>query len=194
MPTTNSGIYEVVLEQTYGAELVKNVFHYLHTLGNDDEQQECADAFDEDALPGIASIANDLIKYTEIRVANLTGLLADASIVPSIPDGDVSGLVMPSFISCPFRYIRTSKETRNGAKRFGGITEENITGNNFIGTFFTAMQAIESVLAGQIDVVGAIFEPIILRKPDVAGVYTYNEVANVIAVDRVTTQNSRKTV
>lgn len=193
MPTTNSGIYEVVLEQTYGAEIVKNVFHYLHTLGNDDEQQECADAFDEDALASIASIANDLIKYTEIRVANLTGLLADVSIVPSIAEGDVSGAVMPSFVSCPFRYIRSSKETRNGAKRFGGITEENITGNNFLPAFFTAMQAIENVLAGQIDVVGAIFEPIILRKPDVAGVFTYNEVANVIAVDRVTTQNSRKT-
>lgn len=194
MPTTTSGLYELVLEQTYGSEQVKNVFHYLHTLGNDDKQLECANAFDEDALAAISTVSNTLIAYTEIKVANLTGQLADASIVPTTPNGIRPGVIGPSFLSCPYRYIRTSKETRNGSKRFGGMTEDDITGNNFTPTYFIIMQALESVLAGQIDVVGDIFEPVILRKPDILGVWLYNELANVIAVDRVTTQNSRKTV
>ncbi len=192
MPTTDEGIYELVLEQTYGAEKLKNVFHYRHSLGSDDEQNNCADAFNEDVLPALKDLQNTLIAYTEVRVANLTGDLADASHLPSFANGVVAGDVMPSFTAFSYKYVRTSKDTRNGAKRFGGVIEENVTGNNWLPAFFTDMQLHESTLSGQIDVLGHIFVPIILRKPDVAGLFTYNDVANVLAQNRVTTQNSRK--
>ena len=192
MGTTTTGLYEVVLEQTYFQENFKNVFHYLATLGQDDDQDLIADAFNTDVLPGISTFQSTDIVYDEIRVANLTGLLADFSLVPTVPNGVIIGDPMANFVAIPFRYVRTSKETRNGAKRFGGLTEGDAFGGGFTPTFFAAMQLQAPTLAGQISTTGIIAEPVILRKPDVAGVWTYNDVSTVIALNRITSQNSRK--
>lgn len=192
MPTATSGLYEVILDQSYGTEKVKNVFHYLHTLGDDDLQDLCGLAFDEDVMAGLAALLNVVLTFDEIRCANITGELADVTRIPSENNGDVTGDASPAMVACSFRYQRTTKETRNGGKRFCGMVEGNINVNTFESAYFTAMQAVATTLATDISTVGGIFSPVILRKPDIEGVWLYNDVANVIALNRVTTQNSRK--
>lgn len=193
MPTATAGLYEVVLEQTYFNHNFKNVFHYLATLGQDDDQDLIAQAFNDGILGPLSAIQSDDISYDEIRVANLTGLLADFSLVPTTTGGIIVGDPMANFVAIPFRYVRTSKETRNGSKRFGGLTEGDAFGGGFDAAFFVQMQAVAPVLAGQISATGIIAEPVILRKPDISGVWLYNEVSTVIALNRQTSQNSRKT-
>ncbi len=192
MPTTVDGLYEVILEQTIQGRNVKNVFHYLATLGQDDDQDLIATAFADDILPGLQVITSVGLTFDEVRVANLTGLLADFSLVPSTTGGNRVGSSTADFLSMPYRLIRTTKETRNGAKRFGGLLEEDIQGGGFTAAYFIEMQTFAAILAGQISTTGIIAEPIVLRKPDVLGVWTYNEVSNVVAVNHQTTQNSRK--
>lgn len=194
MPTTNAGIYELILNQQYNNEIIKNVFHYRHTLGEDDHQALCAQAFDEDVLANIQTLQNTQVTYDDIRVKNLTGNLADAIRVSTIPGGSIVGTPMAEFLCCPFRYNRVTKDTRNGAKRFSGMVEENTVAGDFTGAYLTIMQTTAAILEAEISTVGGVFEPIILRQlPDEFGVYTYNTVANVTALDRQTTQNSRKT-
>ena len=192
MPTATAGIYQVVLEQNYGSETLKNVWHYLHSVGDDDEQSDCAQAFDDDMMFTIAAITNTSLSFNEIRVANLTGLLADAVLVPSESEGNIVGSLAPSFVAASYRYVRTSKETRNGAKRFCGMVEENLNGNDFTSAYFTTLQSAETTFASTLTGATGVYEPIILRKPDIGGVWLYNEVATVIALNRVTTQTSRK--
>lgn len=193
MPEASSGIYEVVLEQTYQAQLIFNVFHYINTLGFDDLQQEVGEAFDEDVLPSIATLQIDQLTYDNIRVANLTGLGADVSIVPTATEGDLAGFEAASFISAPFRYNRVTKETRNGAKRFSGLTENIMEDDKFEASYVTAMLAAALILAGDISVPGGVFSPIIIHKPaDELGAFTYNQVGSVTALNRQTTQSSRK--
>lgn len=193
MPVTGSGIYEVVLEQTYQNQEIFNVFHYLNTLGLDDEQEKCADAFDETLMATLAGLQSTNLDYNLIRVANLTGNLADFSKVPSQGDGDVVGSDIVSFTAFSFRYNRETKDTRNGAKRFAGLIEENVQSTGFGPTFFSSLQAFAILLGNDISTVGGIFSPIILRKPPAAGpLYTYNTVSSVTALNRTTTQSSRK--
>lgn len=193
MPTTSTGIYELVLEQTYQGQAARNVFHYLHTLGQDDEQDKCGEAFNNDVMASLANTQNVGVDYTNIRVANLTGILADTNTIPVPTSGTVIGDEVVGFTAYPLRYNRVTKDTRNGAKRFTGLVEENVKTTGFEVAFFALMQSVATILGQPITSVGAIFGPIILHKPaDGAGVFTYNDVASVTALNRTTTQNSRK--
>ncbi len=193
MPTLTAGLYEVVLEQSYLSQKILNVFHYVNALGSDDLQTECGDAFDQDLLPQIAIIQSTSLSYSNIKVANLTGDLADANIAPTTPLGLVSGSDVTTFVAAPFRYNRLTKDTRNGAKRFTGMIEENLVTVGFVTAFVTALDLLATILDNDISVPGGIFEPVILRKPDLPpGTWTYNPLDSVSALNRTTTQSSRK--
>lgn len=194
MPTTAVGLYEVVLEQTFFNDTLLNVFHYLSSTSDDDVQALVAQAFDEDVMAAIAVICSTNVIFENIRVANLTGDLADANLTPSQPDGDVIGAVVAGFVGAAYRYNRVSKDTRNGAKRFGGMVEENILGGSFTVAYNVDLDALAVVLSAEISTVGAVLDPVIVRKPvGAGGIWTYNDVAAVQNLNRVTTQNSRKT-
>lgn len=193
MPVTSVGLYELVLEQEYFSLPVLNVFHYLSATADDDVQDLCATAFDEDLMAIIAPSQNTTLLYKNIRCANITGGGADFNLTPSQGDGDIVGSVVAGFTSNSFRYNRTTKETRNGAKRFTAMVEENIIGSSFTVPYNAVLDALATALSQQITTVGGVFDPIILRKPDDGfGNYTYNVLASVQNLDRVTTQNSRK--
>lgn len=192
MPTTTSGLYELVLESSASGQPMKSVFHYLTTLGQDDMQEEVADSFDATIMSDLAGILNSNISFDNIRVANLTGVLADWNLTPSQGSGDVIGSNMAAFTAASYVLNRTTKETRNGAKRFPGMVEENVNGASFTGPYFTALEAFAIVLASQITGGGVNADLVILRKPDILGVWLYNDVANAQALNRLTTQNSRK--
>lgn len=193
MPITSTGIYEVVLVQTYQGQECLNVFHYLHSVGDDDKQSECATAFDADILPDIAVIQSDGVVYDDVIARNLTGNLADVTLTPTQANGDQAGLDMSCFIAIPFRYNRITKDTRNGSKRFVGLTEEDALTTGFEAAFVTLLQALAVQLAVNIVEAGNNFQPIVLTKPDDgAGNFTYNLLQNVQALNRTTSQNSRK--
>lgn len=193
MPDTGSGIYEVVLVQQYQSQEILNVFHYRSTTNADDLQNSCGLAFNVDILPTIAGLVSTGLTFVEIEVRNLTGNLADVSVVPGVANGTVIGEQATSFVSIPFRYNRTTKETRNGGKRFAGAVEEALSFTGFTASFFTTMQTAALVLDNPIVNAANTFNPIILRKPDLGlGIYRYNEVSSVQALNRSTSQNSRK--
>lgn len=193
MPDTGAGLYEVVLEQTYRSQRCLNVFHYKSNVNEDDIQAQCAAAFNADTLPDIALIQPTSVTYDTITVRNITGTLADEIIVPSTATGTLSGTGMTQFVSIPFRYNRLTKDTRDGAKRFVGVLEENALADGFEAAFFALMQTLALALDNDISNAGKTFAPVILRKPSLgAGVWRYNPITGVIALDRQTSQNSRK--
>lgn len=194
MPTAQAGIYELILEMTYKNQFIINIFHFRSTTGDDDEQESLADVWDTDVLPAIADVQNTIVTYDNIRTANLTGELADFNLLPTTTDGVVAGATMTPFLSAPFRYNRTTKDTRNGAKRFTGMVEENCTGVGFEAAFLLVLQDLATALGTTLVGVAGAYEPIILTKPGEGDplTFTYNQVANVTAIDQQTTQNSRK--
>lgn len=193
MPTASAGLYTVILEQLYQGKTLFNVFSYLHTLGQDDEQDLCAQAFDEDVMTPISIIQNTSLDYTSIRAINVTGTLADEVITPSVASGVDAGVEVVSFVTAPFRYNRETKDTRNGSKRLSGLVEENVVTTGFVAAYFTQLQTFATVLETDISTVGGIFSPIILGSETVTpGTFNFNTIVSVQALNRTTSQVSRK--
>lgn len=193
MPTAATGVYELVLSQLYLGQTITNVFQYLHTLGTDDEQLLCINAWEDDIAAPLQAVQSDTLAYTNIRCANLTGSLADVNVTPTLTVGALPGSEMASFVAAPFRYVRTTKETRNGSKRFAGMIEENTLDQGFTAAYVIAMNSFATVLATVMSVPGGIFTPIIISKPPAVGpIYTFNDVQDVQFLNRLSTQNTRK--
>ncbi len=193
MPQISSGLYQILLEQNYRGQQVLNSFFYEHTLGQDDEQNLAALAFDETIMDEIVKIQNLTNNYVVIRAKNVTGSLADAVLVPSQADGDVIGEAVNTFTAAGYRLNRTTKETRNGQKRFSGMVEENMETQAWSAAFKIILDAFALILAGQITTVGAVFDPVIARElVTPVGDWLANPVSSVTANNFITTQNSRK--
>lgn len=189
MPTATSGIYVAVVEQSYFGDTLFNTFAFHNPTLGDDEQSLLATQMDTVIVPEMSNIQSQSLNYENIRVANLTGNLADVNITPAQGQGGVTGSVMASFVAAAYRYQRTTKETRNGSKRFGGMVEENVIGGSFTVAFNALLDTLAGILEGSL----LSFDPIILRQPEVSsGTYLYNPVLSVQNLDRLTTQSSRK--
>ncbi len=193
MPTSSSGLYKLVLEQTYLGSTIFNVFGYLNSLSLDDEQDLCAQAFDEDIMATLATLLSANLTFDSIRCINITGALVDEVISPSQANGDVIGADLAPFVGVPFRYNRATKDTRNGSKRFSGMVEGNTAGETWLAAYVTSCNAFALLLAADITTVGGIFEPIILgAETGTPGLFNYNTLSSVQFLDRVTSQVSRK--
>lgn len=193
MPVASTGVYEVVLRQTYQTQPMVNVFHYIEDAGQENLQDELGVAWEASIVPALATIQNDTLKYTDVKVFNLSGGQAEATITPSLAQGGVTGLDMAGYIAAPYRYNRLETTTRNGAKRFAGMVEENVQTDVPTAGYFTIMQSIEAILNNDFTTATGLFVNVILRKPANPGpTWNYSNVQSVRALNRITTQNSRK--
>lgn len=193
MALITEGLYQIILEQSYGGQTVLNRFWYENTLGSDDEQDKAAEAFDEDVLPGLSLIQNTGVSYVKITAKNVTGDLADHVMTPTTTAGTLVGNHLPSFIAASYRLHRTTKETRNGGKRFCGAREEDVAAQLWIAAYFSALGTFAGVLIADISVVGGIFSPVIGRfNPLTPTQWTSNPIATASASQIVSSQVSRK--
>lgn len=193
MPLITSGLYQIVLEQQMDGQVLLNRFWYENTLGLDDLQDICAAAFDLDVLPGLSLIQSDTLSYVSITCKNVTGSLADFVRVPVTTVGTLTGQPIATFNAAGYSLIRTTKETRNGSKRFAGQTEIEASGQIWSAAFFTVLAGFSGVLLGDITEPGGTFDPVIGRfNPLTPTLWTANPIANVSASINITSQVSRK--
>ncbi len=83
--------------------------------------------------------------------------------------------------------------TRNGYKRFAGLSEANVSGNTLVG-LDTPVANLQTALAADIMLsVVSVAEPVIVKRPIVAPVtsYLYSSIGSA-TFRSVGTQNSRK--
>ncbi len=193
MPVITAGLYQVILEQDYRGQTVLNSFFFEENLGSDDEQELCAQAFDEDLLIALAPIQHTSVVYISIRAKNVTGDLADFVRTPTTSAGTLVGLPLSSFIAAGIRLNRTTKETRNGQKRFCGATEEAMAVQSWDPTYLTVLETLGLALVAPITTVGGIFNPVIARQdPIIPTNWTTNPVQSHTVRSTVTSQVSRK--
>lgn len=193
MPERTAGIYKITLEQDYFSQRVINTFFYEHTSLEDDLQLFCMNAFEEDVLPEIAAIQDETLTYFSLRCANVTGLLADVAKLPSPAQGDRTLVPINSFTAAGIRLNRTTKETRNGYKRFAGMGEEDTDGNTWTSTYTLLLIALAEVLDDIISIGVSSFYPVVAKeKPLVPGTWITNRIASCTVNPFITSQVSRK--
>lgn len=197
MPQITAGLYQLLLHQTIGANTLLNNFWYTQTVGQDDKAVELSLAFDGVVMGLIAPVQHINISYIDIEVKAIFGAALEVHKTPTIPAGQLVGAVLPAFIAASIQLQRSSTELRSGWKRFSGVTEEVTQSPGFTPAYLTTVGNLATQLGAQIANGGSTFTPVIVRRPlttkDLEDFYRQIPVGNAIALDRVTSQNTRKT-
>ena len=193
MAVVSAGLYKIILEQAYSGQVVLNTFFYLNSLGSDDEQDKAADAFDITILPILKTIQATSLAYSEIRAINVTGDLADFVLTPTTTAGTLAGDPVNTFTAAAIRLNRTTKETRNGQKRFAGMVEAQMNNQAWEAPYVTLLGTLATALVADITTVGGIFEAVIARQDPITPTnWNANPVASATVNSFVSSQVSRK--
>lgn len=186
-------VFKITLNSHQGAVPFQNVFHYRQTFGvtgGDILAQE----FINEVYPHIQSITSVFTVYDSVEWLNYNDLGdfgIDASIAGEL--GLRPGEVLPTWNSWAFQYNRTTRETRNGSKRFSSVSEDDQNFGEAIGAMLPFLEAAATGLEQFVNFGGTeIWRPVIARlSPDGASVVLTNDVRSV-TYKRLASQTSRK--
>lgn len=198
MPDIDTGLYKVVLQQSRAGVQMNNIFWYTQSLGANDAAEELWTAFQDEVLPTIA----DMMVTTHLfDLLIVKAIFSDEAEYSAAPDPDAGTITASSDLASTYtcssvRLLRTYTDTRSGWKRFGGLQEIDLIGNYLSSGYLTLLQDTADVLATAIGAFN-FFGPVLVRPPGTyaSGVqegWKYNPISSTVAVNRVTTQNSRK--
>lgn len=172
-----------------------NVFGYLDNGAVPAAGTDLIDAFEAQVLPDIRGVISSDTVYTSITVENMTnGLDVFTKTLTPPQAGSRSGDRMPEFVSWGFELLRSIRGKRSGSKRFGAISESDVTIGQPTPTALTLLNTLATTLHAPITVgILDVWFPVILERKGV-GIYpwTHHDFSGAI-FKRVTSQNSRKT-
>jgi len=189
-------IYQVVLSGTYLSESWSNVFWFIQQSGPSSlAAANLADSFEFQDLPNIADFMNDSVGIDSLSVINYNDPLDSVLVAPTITDGARTGTSdpAPSFLSGTIRFTRNGPGTRYPYKRFVGLLEEDINGNNLEVATIALLTTIASDL-----LLNHIFGAYSWRYCQIGGTPslgtnpTLNFIVGGLSAVRLGTQNTRK--
>lgn len=194
MADVASGAYKIVLKQSYFNQECFNVFHYLAQSGQDDRASDLLAVFLTDVYPALRNVQNTSVLYQEISSEAVFGIALPVIQSLSPDAGLFAGTPMNTFSCVSYRLNRSDKDTRNGAKRFVGLVEEETGAQSFGGNFITPANALATELGNILTTGTDSYFPLILSEKD--GVLANSKKSSIVQSatfnNRPTTQNSRK--
>lgn len=144
-------IYRVIHTQEYGAggPRLLNVYYYEQTLPGDPEgAEELATLFDFYVKAQVKAIQNQIIRNVTIEVQNVIAgpdyfqLVLD----PTTDIGLRTGESLPPYATWAFRLARTTTASRNGQKRYSGVSEGDQNNGIAVGAMAPIFDQLEAVL------------------------------------------------
>lgn len=199
MAISASDLIQLTDRQTYLGQECLNVYFYRAPSGYSGDGTEylpLLESFRDDILPAIAEIQAPGLEHYELVIRNLSNGLDEIALPVAVPGSYIetgTSTFLPPFMANSFQLNRVSLATRNGRKRYAGVTEGMISnGISILSSVLTDavnVVLVQSILDGD-DVP---FVPIIVKRPIPApgGVYVYSQVGSA-TYKGVSTQNSRK--
>ncbi len=195
MPIATEHIYRVVLKYDRLGQELTNVFHYFGVNPvPPDPTSVLVAQFVTDVLPRCTALCSTSVEFTEVVGENLMALTPIVNTPLTGVFGLRTGTTMPTFVAGSFRYNRATRELRSGWKRIGPMTEDDVLGTEFEPIYITQMDLSATQFGTDLNIGGDLYQPVVIKKPTVfpAATITYVNVTSVTALNRVTTQNSRK--
>lgn len=182
--------------QSYLGETVLNVYYYRITeiTGVTGDYLEIVHSeWYEKVLTPVLKVQNVDTVHTNREVRNLSNnvdFFVDSFSTPGEFAGDNA---LNSFTSLGFMLVRESLVTRNGYKRFAGLSENQVQGNSYNGDM-DLIHDIEDGLAMDLMLgLTTLAEPVIVKRPIIPPVEDYDYASIGSAQFRgIGTQNTRK--
>lgn len=202
MPVVGSNfVFEIKDQQVLGSQPVENVWYYVQTTGATPVDASLVGAaFSDIVIDALIQIQSTGLSHVTLEVQQLASLTNFVVFAISGKAGDQTGQGAPSHDAWKVRILRTSKETREGAKRIAGLTEGNIAGDFIDAAVRSNFDAVLSAIDVPLTVDGQTLELAIVggkkdpatgeQKP--ADEWIYQLSAGLTTGYEVTTQNSRK--
>jgi len=192
-------LLQIIDHQTYLGEDLMNVYYYRWFTApalDNVVYTDLLDDFKEVVLDKVKEVQVSALEHTTLEIKNLSNgvdfallVVDETGVIPAAEDA-----LLPSYVSMGFRLLRDSLVTRNGSKRYAGVIETAVEGNEFVG-YGAAIAAIETALSDNLHT-GLIetAAPIIPKRPLVPPMgtsYVYSSVASAL-FGGLGTQNTRK--
>lgn len=198
MGVNQGDLIQLIDNQTYLGQQILNVYYYrfipLTTIA-DGGLALFNTAWEDVVLSALLPLQVAGLSHVSREWKNLTNgvdLFVDGTVINGSRAGGSSEWA-PSFVSAGFILRRESLVTRNGYKRIAGLNSNDVSGNNYVGSS-TFITDIEAALAADLNI-GIIpsLEPIIVKRPIVPPVVSYDYASIGSASFRsIGTQNTRK--
>lgn len=164
MPVMTDRLFQLRTRQTHlGASLV-NVYYYRHNPNSDEPVlSEIATIFTQAVFNTILTVQSGSAVGVDLRVREF-GEVFEHIEDYSAKVGEIAGDAMNSFSAWSFILLRNTIDIRNGGKRFGGLAESSVAGNDATGAVLTDLQLVADNLASNLETVsGAVLIPVIYR-------------------------------
>lgn len=180
---TLDDIIQITVFQTLLGQSCLNVFHYrLDYIESAVTYSDLISTFMLEWSTGPRTIQNSACVTTGARLDNLTnGLDFIETVVSLAGTADSGGETMPPFVSWGYKLVRSTKLTRNGAKRFTGVSEQWLTNGVPNSSFSANLAAVAAWLDDPIQVAETGSEDFTLT-PVIVGRYPQGD-ANVGELD-----------
>lgn len=197
-------ILEFRFFQRYLDQVALNVQHYI-VLAMEvlaDDLSDYAQPLFEYWTGYLAPVQSNQLTYERGELYEVNGLEFGIYADPSPNTGTLTGETLPSFVAVSVQQVRSSRATRHGWKRFTGITELSVVGNELTSAYLTNWQtAVANLFVENQELISAEFpetrsitiQPIIWggNDPDFP-LGRYSTIENSVVKANVTTQNTRK--
>lgn len=201
MASVLGDLWQVTDFQLYLEQQVLNVYFYRVTSVtgvNDDGYDDMLDWFETNIITPVRAIQIPALNHFQLEIRNLSNGV-DITTRAEDLDGTRSAgspTPTPSYVSAGFKLIRESLVTRNGYKRYAGISEGDTTGNEFALAGSSLTDDIEAALASDV-VLGlvTVAEPVIVHHPigtPPVTSYTYSSIGDAAVKPTLGSQNTRK--
>lgn len=163
---------DLVQVKTFGSYLgveTLNVYYYrVDSLGPTPETAyaDVADWFENTVIPAIAAWQINFFVWTKIEIENLSNGIDVFTRSINIPGSNVQTIdqAVPSFVTFGWKILRASRVTRHGYKRFSGLLEQQVSGND-PGLTQAEIDAVSAVISSGFDASGTNFQDIIVKRP-----------------------------
>jgi hypothetical protein len=185
-------IYQVKVHQRLLSQDLMNVFYYEQVTAAGDAT-ELAETVDNEIVDLMLPIQVDDLEHFGVEVINLDDLTDFFTLNVNKFGSTGATESLPSFVAYAFRLNRTTRETRNGAKRIAGVPEGAVNGNTVVAPFVAPAVTLANAMGAELTAAVTLnrYKPVIHRRGSATLPDATNDVASCTFLG-VSTQNSRK--
>ena len=195
-------IFEIIDRQSYLGQEVINRYWYLLDNLSPPVLNSLASDFSNTVIGDVIGFQNEALTHLDLTIINHSNP-ASFGLFSINLDGLLVGTdLLPPFCALGVRLNRTSRELRNGQKRYAGIRETAQVDGIFDSGFLAGVAANVAGLTATLTESIRNYVPVIVRNkptktdltidPNDAATWKYVTIGGVTIKNTVTTQNSRK--